>query len=187
MMEILLAVTLLGLLALVLAVVGIYNRVETLRNGADRAWANIDVLLQQRNDEVPNLVAAVRGYAAHERTLLASVTQARAGVAAAVGAAAKAVPSETLSAGVRRLIAVAEAYPRLQADGSFLALQKRLSALEDAIADRREHYNECVRLFNTRIAILPDAWVARRMGAVPREYFRADAGARVAPPVALAA
>ena len=179
-----LAGVLLVLLALAIWVLSLYNRLVGLRNAADRAWANVDVVLKQRNDEVPNLVAVVKGYAAHERAVIEDVTAARAGVQAGASVGSKAAASEQLTQGVQRLLAVAEAYPDLKADEHFLALQKRLSALEDLLADRREFYNESVRLYNTRIQEMPDALLARRMGLQARVYFVAEGGDRAVPSVA---
>ena len=171
------------LLALVIWVIILYNRLVTLDNATERAWANVDVILKQRNDEVPNLVAAVKGYAAHERALFESVTHARTVLASRASRGDKAAASEELSADVVRLFAVAEAYPDLKANENFLALQKRLSSLEDLLADRREFYNQSVVLYNTRIREIPDMWVAQRMNAQPKQYFRADAGDAAVPVV----
>ena len=171
------------LLALVIWVVILYNRLVTLDNATERAWANVDVILKQRNDEVPNLVAAVKGYAAHEKALFESVTQARAVLAGRAPRDEKAAASDELSNDVARLIAVAEAYPDLKANENFLALQKRLSGLEDLLADRREFYNQSVVLYNTRIREIPDIWVARRMNAKPKAYFKADASDAIVPQI----
>lgn len=160
------------LLALVIWAILLYNRLVTLENATERAWANVDVILKQRNDEVPNLVATVKGYAAHEKALFESVTHARAILASGARRDEKAAASVELSADVVRLFAVAEAYPDLKANENFLALQKRLSSLEDLLADRREFYNQSVVLFNTRIREIPDMWVAARMRLAPKPYFR---------------
>jgi len=170
------------LLALLLWVILLYNRLVSLENNVDRAWANVDVVLKQRSDEVRNLEATVKGYAAHEKTLLEHVAKARAMAAsdsASVGDKARA--DAELRADVPRLLAVAEAYPDLKASENFLALQKRLSGLEDLLADRREFYNHSVVLFNTRIREIPDVWLATRMRLAPKTYFRADAGDAGAP------
>jgi LemA protein len=183
-MNVVLVVVGLLLLALVVWLFTLYNRMIALRNAIDRAWANVDVALKQRNDEVPNLVAVVKGYAAHERDAFERVTAARAGVAGGASMGQRAAASEQLSAGVRQLFAVAEAYPSLKADQGYLALQKRLSALEDLIADRREFYNESVRLYNTRIQEFPDVLLARRMRFEARPYFKAEGADRAVPSVA---
>ncbi|HUR69589.1 MAG TPA: LemA family protein [Candidatus Thermoplasmatota archaeon] len=169
-------------ISLLLWIVILYNRLVGLENAIDRAWANVDVILKQRNDEVPNLVATVKGYATHERALFEAVAHARAVVASEAAATReRATASADLSAGVARLLAVGEAYPDLKANESFLALQKRLSGLEDVLADRREFYNQSVVLFNTRIREIPDTWLARRMRLQPKAYFKADAGDRAVP------
>ena len=178
---ILTAVALLAL-AFLLWVVILYNRLVGLDNATERAWANVDVILRQRSDEVRNLVATVQGYAAHEKTLFEHVAKARAAIAdAGTGRAAKAEASDALREDSARLIAVAEAYPDLKANESFLALQRRLSGLEDLLADRREFYNQSVVLFNTRIREIPDMWLAQRMRLAPKQYFKADQGDAVAP------
>lgn len=182
-MNVALVVAALVLAALVIWILTLYNRLVGLRNAIDRAWANVDVVLKQRNDEVPNLVAVVKGYAAHERELLERVAQARASLVADGGPRGMAAASEALSAGVRQVFALAEAYPDLKADQGFLALQKRLSALEDLLADRREFYNESVRLYNTRIQEFPDVLLAQRMRLEARPYFKAEGAEREAPTV----
>ncbi|MHB8585676.1 MAG: LemA family protein [Thermoplasmatota archaeon] len=183
-----LAAAMLTLVALVVLGLGVYaillyNSLRSLRNETDRAWANIDVLLKQRADEIPNVVAVVRGYAAHEATLFQAVAAARAGVLAASSPGGAAQAHASMSEAQGRLFAVAEAYPQLQASASFLSLQKRLSTLEDMIADRREYYNAVVANFNTRIQDLPDRLVATRMGLTTREYFEARGSERTAPVV----
>lgn len=170
-----LVAALLVVAALALWIVLLYNRLVTLENRVAQAWANVDVILKQRADEVPNLVATVQGYASHERALFENVARARATlVSGAASVPEKADASEALTQDTRRLFAIAEAYPDLKASDSFLALQKRISGLEDMLADRREFYNHSVVLFNTRIREIPDVWVAQRMRLAPKEYFRAD-------------
>lgn len=165
----------------------IYNGLQRLRNDIGKAWANIDVLLQQRASEVPNLVATVRGYAQHEERVLTEVAQARAALLAAGTVEAKGAASAQLTQGLRSLFAVAEAYPQLKANESFLALQRRLTALETGIADRREFYNDSVTAYNTRIASFPDMLVARRAGMTqPQPLFQAEGPAREPVPVRLA-
>ena len=117
----------------------VFNRLVRTRQMADEAWSGIDVQLKRRSDLVPNLVEAVKGYAAHERNVLDEVTQLR-GAAQAVpinDVAARAQAEGALSAGLSRLIALSENYPDLKASANFLALQQQLSALEDAAVLRR--------------------------------------------------
>ncbi|MBI3478498.1 MAG: LemA family protein [Acidobacteria bacterium] len=164
-------------LALFLAGVAIYavilyNELVGLRNENDRAFANIDVLLKQRHDEIPNLVSCVKGYMDHERQTLEAVTLAR---TASIGAASipqKAQADLRLTGALHTLFAVAERYPDLKANQNFLALQKRISELEERIADRREFFNDDVATYNTRIAQVPEVVLARKMGLRPRQLFQ---------------
>ena len=156
---------LLGLvvLALVYGVV-IYNGLVQLNHNLAKAWANIDVLLKQRHDELPKLVEVCRQYKQFEETTLTRVIEARARVSSAradhdvpaLGAA-----EGMLRMGLGQLFAVAEAYPELKANEHFMQLQTRITALENSIADRREWYNESVNVHNVRIEQFPDLIVAR--------------------------
>ncbi len=153
-------------------VVILYNELVRLRNDNDRAWANIDVLLKQRHDEIPNLVEAVKGYMQHERQTLEAVTQARAASASASTVAGKAQADLMMTGALRGLFAVAENYPQLKANENFLKLQGRISELEERIADRREFFNDDVNTYNTRIRQLPEVFMAGMMGLKPREFFK---------------
>jgi LemA protein len=156
----------------------LYNELVGLRNENDRAFANIDVLLKQRHDEIPNLVACVKGYMEHERQTLEAVTLAR---TASIGAASipqKAQADVRLTVALHTLFAVAERYPDLKANQNFLALQKRISELEERIADRREFFNDDVATYNTRIAQLPEVFLARRLGLRPRQLFQVSEAER---------
>ena len=150
----------------------LYNELVRLRNENDRAWANIDVLLKQRHDEIPNLIACVEGYMEHERQTLQAVTQARAASMNAASIPQKAQADLLLTGALRALFAVAERYPQLKANENFLALQNRISELEERIADRREFFNDDVNTYNTRIAQLPEVFLARQMKLLPRQLFR---------------
>ncbi len=150
----------------------LYNELIHLRNDNDRAWANIDVLLKQRHDEVPNLVATVKGYMEHERQTLETVAQARTQSIAAASIPQKARADMLLTGALHSLFAVAEGYPNLKANESFLALQKRISELEERIADRREFFNDDVNTYNTRIAQIPQVFLARWMQLKPRQLFQ---------------
>jgi len=151
-----------------------YNRLVRLRNEADTGWANIDVQLQRRADLIPNLVEAVRGYAAHERAVFDEVTKARAALqnASAPGAAAEA--NEGLSAALGRLFAVAEAYPELQASENFLQLQEDLTDTEDKISAARRYYNSTVMHLNTAIQSVPWLLIAKPFGFRAKEFFSAQ-------------
>ena len=157
-----------------------YNRLVSLRNEVDTGWANIDVQLQRRGDLIPNLVEAVRGYAAHERRVFDEVTKARTALqhAGTPGAAAEA--NEGLSIALGRLFAVAEAYPDLKASENFLQLQEDLTDTEDKISAARRYYNSTVLHFNTAIQSIPWLLVAKPLGFRAREFFSAEGD--IAPP-----
>lgn len=147
--------------------VGLYNGLVALKNGVSKAWANIDVLLKQRHDEIPKLVEACKAYMKHERETLDGVIRARAAVASAADAhdiAALGQAEGALRQGLSRLFAIAEAYPDLKATEQFSHLQARISGLENAIADRREFYNESVNLNNTGVEEFPAVLVANLFG-----------------------
>jgi LemA protein len=145
-------------------IVRIYNGLVALRENVRKAWSNIDVLLTQRHDELPKLVETCKRYMAYEQETLERVMQARSAVFAAQGkgdVAAVGAAEQQLREGLGRLFAVAENYPDLKADQGFRHLQGRISELENAIADRRELYNEAVNLNNIRVQTFPDLIVAR--------------------------
>ncbi len=156
---------LVGLLALlILYTVVIYNRLVNLKHDTAKAWSNIDVLLKQRHDELPKLVETCKQYMKHERETLEKVMQARAGVFAARenrDLPALGAEEGRLRRGLLSLFATAEAYPELKADESFRNLEARITGLENAIADRREFYNEVVNNNNVRIEQFPDIIIAR--------------------------
>lgn len=167
-------------------VVMLYNGLIGLRNDIDKAWANIDVLLKQRHDELPRLVDVCKGYMQYERETLQTLAEARSKYALASTIAQKAAASGSLSASVQKLFAVAENYPGLKANVSFLELQKRISELENQISDRREFYNDAINVFNTRIQQVPDSWLAPLMGLTPRSMFQVTAAERIPASVTMA-
>ena len=150
----------------------LYNELVRLRNENDRAWANIDVLLKQRHDEVPNLVETVKGYMRHEQQTLLAVTQARTASISAASIKQKATADLMMTGALRGLFAVAENYPQLKANENFLKLQNRITELEERIADRREFFNDDVNTYNTRIGQIPEVFVASFMSLKPRSMFQ---------------
>lgn len=153
-------------LALVYAVV-IYNHLVSLKHNVAKAWSNIDVLLKQRHDELPKLVEVCKQYMQYEQNTLERVMSARAAVATAQQAGdvkALGEAEQALRLGLGNLFAVAEAYPDLKANENFQHLQARITGLENAIADRREFYNETVNRNNIRIEQFPDLLIARSFG-----------------------
>ena len=152
---------------LVVYLVGIYNSLVALRERVKQAWANIDVLLKQRHDELPKLIETCKQYMQYEQETLDKVMRARAAVftaSAGGNVAAVGVAEQQLRGDIGRLFAVAENYPQLKTDESFRQLQTRITSLEEAIADRRELYNDQVNINNTRIDQFPDVLIARRYG-----------------------
>lgn len=164
--------------ALVLFVIGIYNRLVVLRNRIENAWAQIDVQLRRRYDLIPNLVETVKGYASHERTVFERVTEARAKAIAAGSVAQQAQAENMLTQALRSLFAVAEAYPQLRANENFQKLQEELSETESKIAFSRQFYNDTVMQYDNMREAFPTNAVARLSAFGPREYFEAETGSR---------
>jgi LemA protein len=150
----------------------LYNELVRLRNENDRAWANVDVLLKQRHDEIPNLVETVKGYMQHEQQTLLAVTQARAASMNAASIGQKATADLQMTGALHSLFAVAENYPQLKANENFLKLQHRISELEERIADRREFFNDDVNTYNTRIGQIPEVFIASFLELKPRSMFK---------------
>ena len=172
--------------AIALYAIVIFNRLVGLRQMVNEAWSGIDVQLKRRSDLVPNLVEAVKGYAAHERSVLEEVTALR-GAAGAVpegDVTGRAKAENALSAGLGKLFALAEAYPDLKASGNFLELQKQLAALEDDLQMARRYYNGAVRNLNVEVQSFPSSVIAGLGGFAAREFFElADPAERNAPHV----
>jgi LemA protein len=166
------AMVLLFVVGMLVYSVMLYNELVRLRNDNDRAWANIDVLLKQRHDEIPNLVETVKGYMQHEQQTLLAVTQARAASMNAASIRQKAQADLLMTGALRGLFAVAENYPQLKANENFLKLQQRISELEERIADRREFFNDDVNTYNTRIGQIPYVFIASFMELKPRSMFQ---------------
>jgi LemA protein len=144
-----------------------YNNLVMVKNNVARAWANVDVLLKQRHDELPRLIEVCKQYKQFEQETLLRVTEARSRVSLAREAqnfAALGPAEGALRAGVARVFAIVESYPELKADQNFMQLQSRITGLENAIADRREFYNESVNINNIRIEQFPDLLIARTFG-----------------------
>lgn len=153
----------------------IYNGLVALKNNIARGWANVDVLLKQRHDELPKLVSTCEGYMRHERGIFDKLSEARAALAEAKSVAERAGAEGMLNRALGAIFAVAEAYPDLKANQSFVLLQNRISDLENQIADRREFYNDTVTTYNTRIQQIPDRFVADMLTCVPAELFQVEA------------
>jgi LemA protein len=169
----------LGVVAVVLvAGVLLFNRLVSLRNRVDNGWSQIDVQLRRRYDLIPNLVETVKGYAAHERAVFEDVAEARTRGMTADTVGDQAEAENQVTRGLRQLLAVAEAYPELKANQSFLALQEELTATESRIAYARQFYNDQVMRLNTLIQSFPSNVIASAFHFTPREFFDIEDPAR---------
>lgn len=168
---VLIGFTIVGSIAWLLSV---YNGLIELKNNIGRSWANIDVMLKQRHDELPKLVKTCEAYMQHERAIFDKLSEARGALMQARSVGERARAESQLTQALGSFFAVAENYPDLKANQNFTMLQARISELENQIADRREFYNDIVTLFNTRIQQLPDSWVASAMTLQPAELFRIE-------------
>ena len=163
------------LLAFIGYVVAIFNGLVRLKNNIKKSWANIDVLLKQRTDELPKLISTVKGYMKHEKGVLTEVTNARASMMNAGTMSEKAKADNMLTGALKSLFAVSENYPELKANENFMHLQGRISGIENELADRREFYNDSTNQFNIRIQSIPDVFVARMLGYTEQEMFKVSA------------
>lgn len=166
-------------------VVATVNRFVRLRQHLRESWAGIDVELERRYDLIPNLVATVKGYAAHERDVLERVLELRGRALASQGdAASQAVDETRLQLGMKRLFAVAEAYPELKADAHFRELQRQLALTEDRIAAARRFFNGNVRALEVLRRTFPTNLIGSALGVEPGSYFEiTDEAERVVPRV----
>ena len=162
------------LAAIALYAIFVFNRLIRQRNLAREGWSGIDVQLKRRSDLVPNLVATVKAYAAHERAVLEEVTASRQSSIAADDVARRASAENALQGALGRLLAVAEAYPELKADKNFLALQQQLAEIEDQLQMARRYYNGAVRNLNIGIQSFPAVLLARPIGFREEPFFELD-------------
>jgi LemA protein len=165
----------------------IYNSLVRLKNDIDKAWSNIDVLLKQRHDELPKLIETCKGYMQYEQATLQKVVEARNAYSQASTVGQKAQADNMITAALKSLFALSESYPDLKANNNFMQLQKRISELEERIADRREFFNDDVNTYNIRIQQLPDVFVAKMLSLPHRDLFkvtdedRADVDVKMTP------
>ena len=160
-------------IAVIMYFVGIYNNLVGLKNDIDRSFANIDVLLKQRHDELPKLIDTCKGYMQYEQKTLQAVTDARTSYMRATTPAEKTQADTMVSGALKTLFAVAENYPDLKANTNFMQLQGRITELEEKIAGQRSRFNEDVNVFNIRIGQIPANFVAGFMGLQPHALFQA--------------
>jgi LemA protein len=165
------------IVALILAIIAMYNGLIRLKNRVDEAWSDIDVQLKRRYDLIPNLVETVKGYASHESGTFERVTKARSDAMAAQkkgDAKAQAEAENALSSTLKSIFALSENYPDLKANTNFLDLQNELSDTENKIQASRRFYNGNVRDFNTKLQIFPTNMIANMLGFKSREFFEIE-------------
>jgi len=175
------------IVVVLLLIIGIYlwatyNSLVTLNVRVDEAWSDITVQLKRRADLIPNLIEAVKGYAAHEKAVFENVTRARAETLQAQGPAEAGAAENHMQQALKSIFAVAEAYPQLQANQNFLQLQGELVDTEDKIQASRRFYNGGVRELNTKIKIFPNTLFVRGLGFTEREFFEVDEPSAIAEP-----
>jgi len=154
--------------------ISLYNGLIALKNNIKKSWSNIDVLLKQRHDELGKLLPTVKGYMEYEKETLQKITEARTAFLNAKTVGEKASASGLMGNALKSLFAVAENYPDLKANASFIQLQQRISEIENQIADRREFYNDSVNAYNIRIAQIPDVFIAGMLHYTPEEMFKVE-------------
>jgi len=183
-MEILIVVGIMVLLAVIAGIYlwSTYNSLVALNVRVDEAWSDITVQLKRRADLLPNLIEAVKGYAAHEKGVFEAVTKARAETLQAQGPADASVAENHLQSALKSIFAVAEAYPQLQASQNFLHLQGELVDTEDKIQASRRFYNGGVRELNTKIKQFPNTLFVRSLGFTERDFFEVANPAAIAEP-----
>ncbi len=169
---------------LALYAIASYNGLIRGRNQVENAWSQIDVQLKRRIDLIPNLVETVKAYAAHEKTTLEAVINARnAAMAAPSTPHGQAEADNMMTGALRQMFALGEAYPELKANTNFLALQEELSATEGRVAYARQFYNDSVLGYNNKLQAFPTVFFARMLKFEKREYFETDEAAREVPKV----
>ena len=152
----------------------VYNGLIQVKENIKKSWANIDVLLMQRSDEIPKLIKVLKSFVKHEKKMFDNILDARTSYLGANSVSEKADADNQMSEALKSVFALSEAYPELVSNDNFLKLQERISGLENEIADRRELYNESVNNYNIRIQSLPDMFIANTLGLPQEEMFKVD-------------
>ncbi len=175
------------LIAVVVIIVAVffiyYNRFIRLKNQIENSLAQIDVQLRKRADLVPNLLAAVKGYMKHEKSIISEVTKARKALISAGNIQEKVKAGNKLQSALKSIFAIAENYPNLKANENFLQLQQELSAIEDKVAYARQYYNDGIMSYNTLTTTAPGMWFASLYGFKKRDYLQIPEESRAVPKV----
>lgn len=179
-------ILIIALVLLVLGLFGTYNRLQSMDEQVNSNWAQVENQLKRRNDLIPNLVNTVKGYAKYEEAVYVDIAEARSKLAGSIGQGdVKAIQKNTanLNSALSRLLAIAENYPNLKADRSFVGLQDELAGTENRIAVARRDYNESIRTLNTAIRTLPGSVIAPYIGIQKRDYFEIQENEKSLPKV----
>jgi LemA protein len=160
-----------------------YNKMVSMHESIDAAWAQVENQLQRRNDLIPNLVEVTKGYAGHEKEIFDHVADARSRLINAGNRDAKIDAANDLSSALSRLLVIGERYPDLKANQQFARLSDELAGTENRLATERRRFNEAVREYNTYIKTIPAAFTARMFGFTPEKYFEAPKEAQQVPKV----
>lgn len=177
-----------GIIVIILVVLALlfipkYNSLVTAEESVVSKWAQVENQLQRRYDLIPNLVESVKGYANHEKEVIASITEARAQMGSAHSPKEQAIANDALNGALSRLLVVVENYPNLKADANFRQLMDELAGTENRLAVAREDYNNEVQAFNKTVKRFPGNLIAGMFGFEQKEYFKAAAGAEKAPSI----
>ena len=170
-------------LIIVFYVISAYNRLVSEQLKVDNQWSQIDIVMKQRNDTLPNLMNVVSGYATHEKELFEEVSNARMRYTNASDTDESVQAASELSGCISRLFAIAENYPELKANANFMDLQNKISSLEEKIADFRQFYNDTVMRYNRLILMFPSNMIARMLGFKERKFFEVDESDKKIPEV----
>jgi LemA protein len=168
---VIIVILLFGSVAVAFITIQIYNSLLAVNENINKAWANIDVTLKQRYDELPQLLKICEQYVEYEEDMIQNIMSAREKMVTGRDVNEKALGFNELTAGIKGLLAVSEAYPELKANVQYTQIQSRLSHLEETLADRREFYNDSVNIFNTRIQQIPDVFFANLLGYQRKQMF----------------
>lgn len=175
---------LLAVLALiVIAFISYYNRFTVLENRIDNSLSQIDVQLKKRADLVPNLLNSVKGYMKHEKSIMSDVTDARKALLSAKDLPSKAKAGAELQSALKSIFAIAENYPNLKANETFVQLQQELSAIEDKVAYSRQYYNDSILSYNNSVETFPGVMFAKVYGKAEKQALQITAEERAVPKV----
>jgi LemA protein len=176
-------IVLLLIVGVIVVIINVFNRIQTLENRFENAWSQIDVQLKRRNDLVPNLVETVKGYASHEKDIFESVAASRSKMMGAGSVSDQAQAANSMTSALGRLFAIAENYPELKANENFRVLQEELAGIESKIAYARQFYNDAVLQYNNAIETFPGVLFAGPMSKDQQVYLEIPATEREAPKV----